>query len=333
MRNALLIFLLICCFFKALSQNAVRKSFEFLQVSTSARLSGLGGVNVSLNDRDINLVQFNPALAGDTLAGLASVNYQFYVAGIGSSSLVYAHDFKRAGVIAFGVQHLSYGTITSYDQSGAEIGEFKAAETAITISKAHQISNFRIATSLKLAFSNLAGYRASAILFDIGGLFVHPSKRLTVGLSVRNLGLMLSDYSSTSDTQLPFDVQVGTTFKPEHMPLRFSITAYRLTAPAASYDSLMGFPEPSTLDQVFRHLNFAAEILVHRNVDLLVGYNVGIHQELRLAETGGSAGLTFGFSVRVRAFELTFSRSAYVPGQAGYTFSLSQDINKLLRRR
>ncbi|HTF17957.1 MAG TPA: type IX secretion system protein PorQ [Chryseolinea sp.] len=333
MRNALWIYVLICCSLNALAQNAVRKSFEFLQVPTAARLAALGGVNVSLTDRDINFVQFNPALVGDTLSGVASVNYQFYVAGIGNSSIVYAHDFARAGVITFGVQHLSYGWISSFDATGTEIGEFKAGETAITISKAHQIGNFRLGASVKFASSNLAGYRANALLFDVGGVFVHPNKRLTVGLSVRNAGFRLSDYSSTSDTRLPVDVQVGTTFKPEHMPVRFSVTAYRLTSPVAYYDSLSGLPKPSTFDQVFRHLNFAGEILVHRNVDLMVGYNYGVHQELKLTDSGGGAGLTFGFSVRVRALEFTCSRSGYVAGQAGYAFSLSQDINKLLRRR
>lgn len=333
MRNALWIYVLVCCSSMAQAQNAVTKSFEFLQVPSAARMSGLGGINVSLADRDINFMQFNPATAGDTLAGQASVNYQFYIAGIHHSSVAYAHNFSGVGLITFGVQHLSYGTITSYDATGTEIGEFKAGETAITISKAHQIGHFRLGATFKLAFSNLAGYRATATLFDVGGLFVHPSKQFTLGLSVRNAGFMLSDYSSTSNTQLPFDVQVGTTFKPEHMPVRFSITAFRLMEPQAIYDSSSGLPEPSTFDQVIRHLNLAAEIIVHRNVNLLVGYNGETHQELKLANGGGGAGLALGFSVRVRSFEFTFSRSAYVTGNAGYTFSLSQDINKLLRRR
>lgn len=333
MRNALWIYVLICSSSSALAQNVIRKSFEFLQVPSAARMSALGNINVSLPDRDANFFQFNPALNGDTLGGVASVNYQFYIAGIGNSSVVYVHDFDRVGTISFGVQHLSYGTINSFDAAGNEIGEFRAGETALSISKSHQISNFRLGATAKVAFSNLAGYRASALLFDIGGLFIHPNGRFMIGMSVTNVGIMLSDYSGTSDTKLPFDVQAGTSFKPEHFPVRFSVTAWQLTDPGAYYDPASGMDKPSAFDQVARHLNFAAELLLHRNVDLMMGYNYGMHQELKLNNGGGGAGITFGFSVRVRAFEFTFSRSAYVAGQAGYALSLSQDMNKLFRRR
>ena len=331
MRNALWIYVFIGSSSSALAQN-VRTSFEFLRVPAAARMSALGNINVSLADRDANFFQFNPALNGDTLAGTASVNYQFYVAGIGNSSVEYVHNFDKVGTLSFGVQHLSYGTITSYDDAGNEIGDYKAGESVITISKSHQIGHFRLGGTMKLAFSNLAGYRASALMADLGGLFVHPNGRLTVGMSVTNMGMMLSDYSVTSDTRLPFDVQLGTTFKPERLPLRLSVTVLRLSNWRAYYDSLSG-PKPTTLDQVARHLNFAAEVLLHRNVDLMIGYNHGIHQELKLDNGGGAPGLTFGLSVRVRSFEFTFSRSAYVAGQAGYALSLSQDMNKLLRRR
>lgn len=333
MRNALLIYVFMCGATAVLAQNAVRKSFEFLQVPSAARLSALGGVNVSLADRDINFVQYNPSLVSDSLAGVAAVNYQFYLAGIGHSSIQYVHKFRRLGVFSFGVRHLNYGTIEGFDATGMEMGEFKAHETVIAVGKTHQISRIRMGATMKVAFSNLAGYRASALLFDVGATFIHPNKRFTAGLSVRNAGFMLADYSPGNSTELPLDVQVGTTFKPEHMPIRFSFTAYRLAEPEAYHDSLSGNPEPSAFDQVFRHLNLAAEILVHRNVDLLVGYNYGIHQELKLEDHGGMAGLSLGFSVHIKAFEFTFSRSTYATGVAGYAFSLSQDLNHLMFRK
>ena len=40
--------------------------------------------------------------------------------------------------------------------------------------------------------------------------------------------------------------------------------------------------EPGTLDKIFRHFNFGAEVLLHRNVNLMVGYNYLVHQELKL---------------------------------------------------
>ena len=77
----------------AFAQTGGKKSFEFLNVPNNARLAALGGVNVSLADRDINFFFSNPALVGDTLAGFASASYQFYVADIGQATFSYAHNF------------------------------------------------------------------------------------------------------------------------------------------------------------------------------------------------------------------------------------------------
>ena len=104
----------------------------------------------------------NPTLIGDTFAGFASASYQFYVADVGQTTAAYAHQFKKIGTLAFGVQHLNYGQIKSYDATGAEIGDYKSGESALFVSKSHQISNFRFGATLKMAFSSIAGYRANA---------------------------------------------------------------------------------------------------------------------------------------------------------------------------
>jgi hypothetical protein len=311
-----------------------KKSFEFINTANSARLGALGGINVSLADKDLNFFSSNPALAGDTLSGVASASYQFYMANIGQAFFSYAHDFNSLGMITFGVQHINYGTIKGYDASGIETTDFNAGETALIIGKSHTINAFRLGASLKTIFSNIAGYRANAMAIDLGGVFIHPDKDFTVGLAIKNLGFVFSDYSATSSSKLPFDVQVGTTFKPEHMPLRFSITAYNLTKPdVVYYNASVDEQKPKTLQKILGHVNFGSEILIHRNVNILVGYNYLLHRSLKLEAGGAGAGFSFGFSARVKAFEFVFSRSGYVAGSAGYSFSLSTNVNKILKRR
>jgi hypothetical protein len=311
-----------------------QKSFEFLNVPQAARLAGLGGINVSLADRDVNLFYANPALTGDTLAGFVSVNYQFYVADIGQAVLTYVADLKKIGVVSFGIQHMNYGSVQGFDAIGQETDIFKAGETALMISKNHQAGNFRMGVTLKGVFSNLAGYRASAIAFDVGGLFLHPRENLAIGLSIRNVGFILSEYSETSDSELPFDVQAGVSFKPKHMPLRFSITAFNLTTPDVTYyNAATQKSKPGAVSKILNHANFGAEILIHKNVNLMIGYNYLVHQSLKLNEGGGGAGITYGFSAQVKPVELVFSRSGYVAGSAGYSFTVSTNLNKLLIRR
>jgi len=303
-------------------------SYSFLNVSTNAKQAALGGVNVSLADKDVNFLTSNPALLGDTLNGFASASYQFYVGDIGYAGFAYAHRFNRLGTLGFAVQHLGYGTIKSFDDTGHEIGDFNASATALVISKHHQVGNFRVGGNMKAAFSTLAGFRSSALMVDLGGVFIHPEKDFTVGLVIKNAGILLSDYTETSDSKLPFDVQLGMTIKPEHMPLRFSVTAYGLREISDSNTAV----EASSVGKVLRHFNFGGELLLHRNFNLMLGYNYRVHQELKLEQAGGMAGVSFGFLARIKTFEFVFSRSTYVVGTAGYGLTLSANVEKMIAR-
>lgn len=330
MITTLLLYLLS---FTASAQVGGKRSFEFLNVPQSARLSGLGGVNVSLADHDVNFFYANPALSGDTLSGYASVNYQFYLADIGQAVFTYAHHFEKLGMISMGIQHMSYGSLQGYDQTGLETNTYAAGETALQVANSHQVNNFRIGLTLKGVFSNIAGYRASALAADIGGLFIHPRKQFTIGLVFKNIGVVLSDYRYASRSTLPFDVQLGTTIKPEHMPVRFSLSAFQLSSKAAAYDDPQDAKKAGTLQRIMSHANIGAEILLHKHVTVLVGYNMLNHQALKLTSGGSGAGVCFGFSANIKSFDFVFSRNTYVTGNAGYSFTLSKNINKLLKRR
>ncbi len=315
------------------AQYGGRSSFEFLNLPPHARLAAMGGVNVSHADKDINFLFSNPALTGDSLAGWASASYLFHVADIGQASFVYAHTFNKIGTLAFGVQHISYGDIESYDATGAPAGQFRSGETALVIGKSHQVSFFRLGANLKTVFSNLAGFRASAILVDLGGVFIHPDKDLTIGLAIKNFGFALSEFSETSATSLPFDVQAGITFKPEHMPFRFSFTAYNLTRPGKVYDDPFDEENLKTLEKVMSHINVGAEILLHPHVQVLAGYNFLRQKELKTEARGGGAGFTFGLAAKIKSLNLIFSRSRYGVGNANYTFTIASDIEHMIFRK
>lgn len=307
------------------------QSFVSLELPPTAILSGLGSVNVSKADYSIGFFQSNPALSSDTLSGWASANHLFYFAGTGFSSFGYQHDFKSIGPLSFGVNHLSLGSIDGYDVIGNPTASYNSGETTLVIGKSHQVNFFRFGVNLKGVFSNLAGYRATALLVDLGGAFVHPSKDLSIGLAIKNLGAVLDEYSPTSSSQLPFDVQAGITYKPEHMPLRFSTTAYRLTDYKIPYEGIVAGEELNGLDKVMSHLTFGAELLIHRNVNILFGYNFLRHKELKLETVGGGSGVSVGAIARLKHMSMSFSRAGYVTGGA-YQFSLNVNTSKILKR-
>lgn len=315
------------------AQMGGRSSFEFLSLPTHARLGAMGGVNVSHADRDPNFFFSNPALVSDSLSGWASAGYLFYVADVGQATFAYTHTFEKLGTFSFGVQHVNYGDIEGFDETGISLGNFRSGETALVISKSHQISAFRLGINLKGVFSNLAGYRSSALLFDVGGLFIHPEQDLTVGLTIRNVGFVLQQYTSTENSTLPFDVQAGVTFKPEHMPVRFSFTAHKLTQPGKVYNDPNDEEQLKTLNKVLGHINFGAEILVHRNINVLAGYNFLRQYELRTDGGGGGSGFSFGIAAKIRAFDLVISQSRYSVGNANYSVTLCTDLNNMILKK
>lgn len=328
------IFLLCSVNTVAMGQIGGNHSFDFLQLSTHARLAALGGVNVSLADRDVNFFHNNPALAGDTLNGFAGAGYQFYVGDVGSALFTYAHNFRKIGQLVSGIQHTNYGMIQGYDESGLETVAYSSGETAILLGRTHQIRYIRLGATVKGVFSNIAGYTATAVMIDIGGIFKHPTEDFSIGLVLKNIGVVLGGYSEGGSRKLPFDVQAGVTMKPEYMPLRFSLTGYHLAKSGLlNGGNFSGAEKPSPLKKVLSHLNVGAEILLHANVNALVGYNYLVHDALQ-SETGNAgAGFSYGFSLIAKPVEFTFSRSAYTVGNAGYSFTLSTNTNQFLKKR
>ena len=326
MKNIVVIVLVHAASF-AWAQTSGNTSFRFLDVPAHARLGALGGVNVSLADLDINFAFNNPALVGDTLAGQASAGYHFYLADIGQAPFTYTHDFRNAGVLTFGVRHVNYGEVAGYDAAGMETGLFKSGETEILIGKSHQVGVFRLGVNIKGVFSNVAGFRGSALLADVGGLFIHPHQHLVAGLVIRNFGIILNEFSETSNTDLPFDVQLGTTFKPEHMPVRFSTTLFNLANLGKAYR------DPSMVTEFFRHLNVGAEVLIHKSVNLLIGYNGLRQQDLNDLNGSGMRGFTLGFSIRMKQVEFVASRASYSVGNAAYALTLNVNTKSMLMKR
>lgn len=322
---------MLVCFYESRGQSNTA-SFTSLSLPTSAELSGLGGVNASRTDYNTNFFQNNPALASDSLNGWASANHLFYFANTGFTSFAYQHDFNKIGTLNFAVNHLSLGTIQGYDIFGNPTSTYASGETTLIVGKSHQVNLFRFGVNVKGIFSNLAGYRASALLIDLGGAFVHPTKDLCIGLVIKNVGLVINDFSPSSSSNLPFDIQTGISYKPEHMPVRISATVYNLADYKIPYPDLNTNEKPSTLDKVVSHLTFGAEVIVHQHVNVLLGYNFQKHKELKLEAAGGGSGLTVGALIKLRNLNFAFSRTGYITGGA-YQLSLNMNTNKILRRK
>lgn len=320
-----------------LGQIGGQSAFNFLKMPSNARVSALGGMNVSLVEEDVNLLFSNPGLIGEDWDNHAAVNFVPYYADVSLSSVAYAKEIADRGVWAVGLQYLNLGQLEARDESGGELGDFNAREYFFVLGRSHKIGPFQIGSGLKWAFSSMGMYHAHALMIDIGGVFIHPEQEFTVGLAIRNLGLVLGDYTETSGSSLPFDVQLGVTIKPEHMPVRFSLTGHHLANYRLPYDSEENLPglnndRPGTVDKILSHINAGAELLISKNFNIRGGYNHLINSELSLAELSRGTGLSYGFMFRIKAFEFSFSRAIYHVSGGTSFFSLQSDLNSIFSK-
>jgi hypothetical protein len=323
----------------ASAQLGGQKAFEFLNIPANARLAALGGVNITSGWNDPGMITSNPSLLNMEWENKLAINRLGYFADINQTSLNYSKNFEKAGLWAINLSYLDYGTIEGRDENGFLNGEFTAAEYTFGISHSMIFGPFQAGATMKIAVSDLAGFNASALLVDLGGTFKHPEKDLTVGLVVKNLGFLISDYTEINNSQLPFDIQLGASFKPEFMPFRFSLTARNLVRddvfffdPAAN--TLLGSNSEAGIgDEIFRRLVIGTELLLSDNFQLRVGYNHLLRQELKQEVASGGAGFSFGFMFKVKRFEFSYARALYHAAGGSNTIQLVTDLSGITKKK
>lgn len=337
--------LLLGLFSVAFAQIGGQHTFDFLNLSPSARLNSLGGTNVSLMDNDPVMAHENPALLNDSMDNWASLSYSPYLAGIKYGYTSYARNFEGIGMFHAGVKYFNSGKQQGADEFGNLTNTFSSNEAVLVVGYARPWKNFTYGTNVKFIASNLApGFSSTGLAFDLGGAYVSDSGLFSAGLVLRNMGVQLSTYSPLGNREpLPFQVVAGVSNKLKYMPLRFSVTFTHLEHPNLVYDDpnaeveldLNGNPidnSPGTVDRIARHLVLGGEFLLGKSLRLRFGYNHLRRQELRSENRGGMSGFNLGVGIRAnkRGFALDYGYSSL--GSSGlfnaHQFSLRYRLKK-----
>ena len=353
-KNTILYLLVSACFFaslQAMAQAGSSQSFSFLRRPANTRAIGIGGENITVMDNDSSLTMYNPALINDDLHTSFAFNYQPYLADINAMSLAYGHTFKKIGTLVSSLQYMSYGEMDNTDATGLVLGKYAPAEYAWSLGYAKKQGPFSLGANVKFAGSNFFNYTSYALMADVGGIFKHPTKDLSVGLIIKNAGFILSDYTNKNNSNLPFDVQIGLSYKLEHMPLRLSVTAVKLYQYDIRYDDpnkplsldINGDTIPVSnnnfdkimrqTDIVFRHLVFGGEFLLSKNINIRVGYNHMIRRELQVTDIFSMSGISLGGMIKIAGFELAYSRMNYHIAGGLNTLSVSTNFASTFKKK
>jgi hypothetical protein len=317
-------------------------TFEYVKLPVNAYIAALGGINVSVPS--VNMVFQNPALISADMSKTISLSYLPYYAGVKNSAVGYVHEFNKIGPVAMGIQYFSSGSMNTTDETGNQTGTFSVNQYFINAATSHKIRYYTLGLNVKLAGSQIDTYSSYAFLTDVGGVFKHPSREFTIGLVVKNMGFAIKKYETGAHAEMPFDIQVGTTYKLEHMPFRVSFTAHHLHQFDIVYldPNKKGTldekgeevkPKKSFADKLGRHFILGGEFLLGKHFSLQLGYNYLRRRELKLETSSKLAGFSFGAMIKIKSFELFYSRAYYYTGGATNNLTVNASLHTILKKK
>ncbi len=322
----------------ALGQIGGNGIMKFVDLAPSSRVAALGGNVISVKDDDLTLAIQNPSLLNESMDNHFAISYIDYLAGINFGSLAYAHAYDSINTGMIGMQYINYGTFTAADVNGNITGTFSAGEYNFFAGYSRQWHNFSYGGQLKMIYSNLDQYNSYAACIDLSGTYFDKPKGFTAAVVFRNIGYQFKPYSDIREP-MPFEIQAGVSEKPAHMPIRFSVILTHLETPDMTYintnapqtiDLATGQPIVQTItvgDKIFRHFVFGAEIIISKNFNIRLGYNVERRQELSIPTDMGLVGYSIGAGIRVNRFHISYGLSGYSLAGSSNTFTITTNLS------
>lgn len=344
--TALLLFLLMMIPSALSAQIGGKSTYQFLNLSSAARIGAMGGKLVPVKDDDLNLVFTNPALLDSSMSRQLTLSGVKYFAGINYGYAGYAHHHKKYGTYAIGMHYVNYGEFTETDAAGQELGHFRAAEYALNLTHARSIfdSAFTTGVTLKTIYSSLETYTSFGMAVDLGLNYFHEKTLFNISLVAKNIGRQITYYTDNNNEPLPFEIQFGVSKKLRNAPLRLSLIGHHLETPDLTYrdpvkasevDPITGETKEEKItfgDKVLSHVIIGAEILLSKNFHIRAGYNFQRRRELGIDTRMSTVGLSWGFGFRISKFHLSYGRSTYHLAGASNHFTLSSNLGAFIRK-
>lgn len=313
--------------------------YNWLNITSSSRIYGLGGVNISLVNDEIQNIDQNPALLGPEMSGQVAVNYMHYLGGSNFAGARYGHSWGERGAWAANIQYFGYGSVQEVLPDGSIVGSFSPQDVSFGGSYAHDITDrLRGGISLKMLYSGYAEYTAFAISTDLGINYFDPDKNLSLSVVLANLGGQVKRFAESYD-RLPFDVRLGWSQSFGNFPVRFSITAWNLTKwHLPYYETGDGSQnsQPTKKDtfasNLFRHLVFGADLISNKNFYLGLGYNYKTRTDMATYSRNFISGWSIAGGINVKAFNVGIAFSQPHTGATTFMVNLTMSLNELLNK-
>lgn len=320
--------------------------FETLNLSSSARITALGGNLITVRDRDLSLAFANPSLLNAEMDQAISFNHNFHLSSLQHGYVGYGFQHGKSGsTFHLGLQYFKTGDMQAYDEFEQPLGTVKANEYVLTVGGARSLyDRMAVGFNLKVISSRLAEYNSMGVAGDLAAFYQIPESNFSATLVLRNMGVQFDPYNAGDREKLPFEIQAGIARRLNHLPFRFSVIAHQLQQWNIRYDDpnstdvenplLGGLDQQAEssfaqeVDNFFRHLIFNGELLLgkYETFVLRFGYNHLRRQEMRLGALRSLAGFSVGFGFNIRSLRIDFGHSFYHLAGGTTHFSFSTNL-------
>lgn len=309
----------------ALGQTNNSSIFRFLDITPSAKSAALGGNHVGLFDANSSLFYLNPAYLTPASSKNISATFVNYLADSRIGFANGAYDIKNIGTLGIGIRYAGYGDMDELDENGANIGSFNASDLSLTTGLSTMLSEkLSAGAAVDFIHSSYQNYNSSAITASGGIYYLDAESNFSAGLSFRNLGDQI-DYYNGFREDIPFDISLGISKKPENFPFHLHLTLRQLN----DWDlRVPGESErPAFGDNLFRHAIFGGEAAFSENFKLRLGYNRLLHEQTKTSDSFDLAGVSLGVGLNIRGVTIDMSRSSYSSIGGIVQISVSSRIN------
>lgn len=324
-----------------------RYTYDFLELSPSARVTAMGSANVSTFDHDLSLQLANPATINPRWHRHVAVGTTVYPGGVNFGNLSYAHKFKIPGTFAFGLQYVAYGSFKETDVEGNVTGKFNAGEMNLYAGYGYQFGRiFSAGVNAKFIYSQLGPWSSVGMAADLGVMVNDSAHNITASIVAKNVGAQLKPYNGSNRELIPFDLQAGLSVGFKGVPFRIHMTFHRLNVWDIRYDNPADNQEQNLFvdsadikprkyiaDKIFRHVILGVEFNIKKIVRLNVAYNHWRQQELRLTTRRGVPGLSFGLGLHIKQFDFTYGFQPMAQGQTLNHFTLSVNTAGFVKKK
>lgn len=312
-------------------------AYNYLNTTSSSRIYGLGGVNITAVEDELSVTDQNPALLGPEMDNQILIDYMRYLGESNFAGVRYARSIGDRGAWSAGIRYFGYGKMQSTDEFGNINGSFSPSDINLNGSFSYDITDrLRGGITMKMLFSNYEAYSAFAIGTDLGVNYFDPDSELSLSAVVANLGGQLKRFNSTYD-RLPIDVRLGIAKMFTGLPIRFSITAWNLTKwhlpfyetgdgtsdePFAKKDKFMS--------NLFRHLVFGVDFIPSDRFYVALGYNYKTRTDMSTYSRSFVSGFSLAAGMNLRRFNVGIAMAQPHSGATTFMLNLNLNLNDIL---